>query len=48
MSENNENADYEYTLRELLEQAKKDESWEPDEKIREQLVAALARSLSNL
>ena len=35
-----------YTLNELLEQAKNDESWEPDEKVREQLVTELERVLN--
>ena len=35
----------EYTVEELFEQAKDDESWEPDPKIREEVVAALARQL---
>ena len=37
-----------YTLRDLLEQAKNDESWEPDEKKRELYANALERALNNL
>ncbi|MDR1204658.1 MAG: hypothetical protein LBL26_04140 [Peptococcaceae bacterium] len=48
MNENDANKDYDYTLEELLERAKKDESWEPDEKKREQLVRELERTLNYL
>ena len=44
-----ENKDHvEYTLKELLEQAMRDESWEPDEKKREQLAAELERAMNYL
>ena len=38
----------EYTLEELLEQARNDESWEPDEEKRKVLVAELERTLNYL
>ena len=38
--------EYNYDLEDLLEQAKKDASWEPDEKKREQITNALAESLA--
>jgi len=41
-----ENMDY--SLKDLLEQAKNDESWEPDEEKRKQLVAELERTLNYL
>ena len=37
-----------YTLKDLLEQAKNDESWEPDEEKRKQLAAELERTLNYL
>ncbi|MCL2122138.1 MAG: hypothetical protein FWH28_07810 [Clostridiales bacterium] len=46
MEENGENQ--EYTVKDLLEQALHDESWEPDAEKREQLVQALERSLNYL
>jgi hypothetical protein len=45
---NENNEDQDYTLRELLEQAKKDESWEPDDKKRERLARELERALNYL
>ena len=36
----------EYTLKDLLEQAKDDPSWEPDAKKREELVKALETALA--
>ena len=38
--------EYDYTFDELLEQAKNDPSWEPDEKKRAELTAALAVALA--
>jgi len=38
----------EYSLQDLLEQAKDDESWEPDREKREQLVKELERALNYL
>ena len=38
--------DTDYTLEDLLEQAKNDPSWEADEKKRAELVAALAAALA--
>jgi hypothetical protein len=38
----------EYTLKDLLEQAKDDESWEPDKEKRERFVAELERALNYL
>ena len=37
-----------YSLQDLLEQAKDDESWETDKEIREQLVKELERALNYL
>ena len=48
MDNANNKTDAEYTLKELLEQAKNDESWEPDEKKRERLTAELERALNYL
>jgi hypothetical protein len=42
------NEERNYTLKDLLEQAKNDESWEPDEKKRERLVKELERALDYL
>lgn len=42
------NEQQDYSLKELLEQAKNDESWEPDEKMRERLVKELERALDYL
>lgn len=42
------NPDMDYTLKDLLEQARKDESWEPDGKTRERLTAELERALNYL
>jgi len=42
------NDDFEYTLHELLDEAKKDASWEPDEKKREELVELFRKSTSQL
>ena len=42
------NEDLDYTLKDLLEQAIHDESWEPDEKKRVQLVQELERALNYL
>ena len=39
---------YDYTIAELLEQAKNDPSWEPDEERRAALVAALQATLTRL
>ena len=38
----------EYTLNELLDEAKKDDSWEPDEKRREELVELFKKSTASL
>ena len=40
------NEEYDYTLEDLLEQAKNDESWESDEKKRAELTAAFAAFLA--
>ena len=40
--------DLDYTLAELLDEAKKDASWEPDEKRREELVELFRKSTSSL
>ena len=40
--------DINFTLNELLDEAKRDASWEPDEKTREELVELLKKSTSNL
>ena len=37
---------YDFDLEDLLEQAKKDASWEPDEKKREKLTKSLAEALN--
>ena len=42
------NGNIEFTLKDLLEQARNDESWEPDRKKREQLTAELERALNYL
>ena len=53
MSEQNEQNsglenDFAYTLKDLLEQAMGDESWEPDEAKRRQFTAELERALNYL
>jgi len=38
--------DTEYTLADLFDEAKNDDSWEPDEKRREELVESFRKNLS--
>ncbi|MCL1804666.1 MAG: hypothetical protein FWG28_01485 [Clostridiales bacterium] len=48
MENTEKSMDMDYSLKDLLEQARKDESWEPDEKTRERLTAELERALNYL
>ena len=50
MSEKNDGSEYviDYTLKDLLEQAMGDESWEPDEEKRKQFTSELERALNYL